>query len=384
MTGTVLIYTNSFAVLVLVLILKNYRQKFKSICCEEKVFVLFILTTLFMLINEVAIENLWLQPGRIVHFMLYVMQTIDYGMAVVIPMLWLHYCLYRIYHISSVKKQVRYLIVLPAALYVILLLAMLPSGIAFGIDASNRYSRGIAYAASYVFGFLYMAAAVFLIVSNRKMLNRGEIVPYLLVPAIPMLLAIGEILWQPLTGLMWSGTSLVILEIQMLVLNNRTNIDHLTSLNNRMALDAYLRRMIHESHTLHTRMGVIMIDVDDFKSINDRFGHVEGDRALKATADILRECFAGNHFIARYGGDEFTIVVKDCNNEQMAAYLEQLQVQCDKHNSTANKPYKIMLSVGSWVFTDQEITSLHSLYMKVDTLMYQEKNFKKAHKSSAP
>lgn len=384
MNSVILIYTNSFAALVLLLVLKDYRRKFKAICCEERVFVLFIWATLVMLVSEAAIENLWGQPGWAIHILLYTLQTADFGLGVVIPTLWLFYCLYRIYHISSVKMSVRYLIALPAALYVLLLLFTLPGGAAFSIDADNRYTPGIAYTVSYVCGLLYIAAAEALILWKRKALNRGEIGPYLLLPAIPVTLALGEILFEPLAGLMWAGTSLVILEIQMLVLNNRTNIDHLTSLNNRMALDAYLRRMIHESRALHTRLGVIMMDVDDFKSINDRFGHVEGDKALKATADILREAFAGSFFIARYGGDEFTIVLKDCDDRLMAEYLQKLEAKREKQNDQANRPYGIDLSIGSWVFTDQEITSLHSLYMKVDRLMYQDKNAKKCKLVDAP
>ena len=383
MNSATLIYINSFAVLVLLLILKNYSRKLKAICCEERVFVLFIWATLVMLCNEAAIENLWSQPGWAIHILLYTLQTVDYGLAVVIPALWLYYCLYRIYHISSVKKRVRYLIALPAAVYILLLLATLPSGVAFSIDQANRYSSGIAYIGSYICGLLYITAAAVLIILKSNMLNRGEIVPYLLIPAIPVALAFGEILLAPLSGLMWAGTTLVILEIQMLVLNNRTNIDHLTSLNNRMALDAYLRRMIHESHTLHTRLGVIMIDVDDFKSINDRFGHVEGDRALKATADILRMCFGGNYFVARYGGDEFTAVLKDCSEELLAEYLRKLEAERAKHNGLANRPYEIMLSVGASVFTHSEITSLHSLYMRVDSLMYKDKNAKKGRTTDA-
>ena len=387
MNSTILIYINSFAVLVLFLVLRNYRLRLKTICCEEKVFVLFIWATLVMLVNETAIENLWAQPGWAIHLLLYVLQTVDYSLAVIIPLLWLYYCLFRIYHISSVKKKLRLLIALPAALYVIALLITLHNGVAFSIDSANLYSAGIAYTGSYIVGLLYVIGASVLILVKRKTLNRGEMIPYLLIPAIPLALAIGEILLEPLTGLMWAGTALVILEIQKLVLNNRTNIDHLTSLNNRMALDGYLRRMIHESHSTHTRLGVIMIDIDDFKSINDRFGHVEGDRALKATGDILRECFAGNFFIARYGGDEFTVVLKDCTEDMMAEYLKKLDEQRIKQNHTVKRPYEIMLSIGSWVFTDQEITSLHSLYMKVDTLMYNEKNAKKvgrAMKETAP
>ena len=377
MNGIVLIYVNSFAVLVLVLILRNYRRKFKSICCEEKVFVFFILTTLIMLINEAALENLWMQAGQAVHILLYILQTFGYSLAVVIPMLWLYYCLFRIYHISSIKKVHRYLLALPAALFIVLLLVTLSGDSAFGIDENNRLVLGFAYIATYVVGLLYIAAAAILITVQRKTLNRGELIPYLLVPVIPVTLALIEIAFGSLTGLMWAGTSLVILEIQMLVLNNRTNIDHLTSLNNRMALDVYVRRMIQESKSLHMQLGLIMMDVDDFKSINDRYGHVEGDRALKATASILRECFVGRFFIARFGGDEFTVVLKNCDDERLANYLEKLETERVKHNKLVNRPYEIKLSIGASVFTESEITSLHSVYMKVDGLMYQDKKAKK-------
>ncbi len=377
MNNLVILYTNSFAVLVLLLILKNYRLKFRSICCEEKVFVLFTVATLVMLVGEAAIENLFGVPGGFVHVLLYFLQTMDYTLAVIIPMLWLYYCVYRIYHISSIAKKSRKIIALPAILYTVLIVISLHNGAAFKILESNLYGSGFAYVLSYVVGLLYVSSAAVLVLINRKSLNHGEIVPYLLVPIIPLVLAIGEILFTPLKGLMWAGATLVILEIQMLVLNNRTNIDHLTSLNNRMALDGYLRRMIHESHSTQTRLGVIMIDVDDFKSINDRFGHVEGDRALKATGDILRQCFSGNFFIARYGGDEFTVVLKDSNEEILKEYLEKLDSERVKHNTAANRPYEICLSVGATVFTDSEITSLHSLYMKVDSLMYKDKFGKK-------
>jgi diguanylate cyclase (GGDEF)-like protein len=292
-------------------------------------------------------------------------------------MLWLYYCVFRIYQKPDVKRWIRYLLALPAVLYAGVIIATLPGGVAFGIDASNGFVEGVAYILSYIVGLLYIAAAAVFIYLKRKTLSRGELIPYLLIPAIPVMLALIEVATESLIGLMWAGTSLVILEIQMFVLNNKTNVDHLTGLNNRMALDAYIRLSIQDSHNNYKPLGLIMMDVDDFKHINDRYGHIEGDRALKTTADILRECFVGKHFIARYGGDEFAVVLRDCSREMMVEYLEKLEEERVRHNKAAGRQYEIKLSIGASVFRETEITDIHTMLMQVDNLMYKEKNIRK-------
>ncbi len=377
MTNTALLYLNGFAVLVLLLTLRNYRQKFKYICCEEKVFIFFILCNIATLVFEAALENLWGHGGRGVRVLLFTLQTADFLLSAAIPLLWLYYVLFRLYHISNVSRRTRLWIALPAVLYALLLFAALPGGAAFSINMANQYSRGVAFWESFALGYAYMAAAIMLLFVKRKTLNRGELFPYLLVPMIPLGFGVANAVFDLPTSLIWAATTLVILEIQMLILNNRTNIDHLTSLNNRMALDHYVKRAIHESHVSGEPFGLMMIDIDDFKQINDQYGHPEGDRALKTAADILRECFAGSHFIARYGGDEFTVVLKNCTREQMNGYLEQLAQAQQKRGAANHRPYSIRLSVGASVFARDEITDAYTMLMQVDQMMYEQKRQKK-------
>ena len=377
MTNVSLLYINGFAVLVLLLTLRNYRQKFKYICCEEKVFIFFILATMSALIIESALENLWGVAGSAVHVLLYVLQTLDYLLSAAVPTLWLYYCLLRIFHITNVSRRVRTLLALPAALFAVVMLIGVPAGFSFSISADNGYSRGFAYISGFIVGYLYMVAALTLVIIKRKTLNYGEMFPYLMVPVIPMVIGMTGLTLNTPFSLIWVATSLVILEIQMLILNNQTNIDHLTSLNNRMALDNYGKRIVHESHSMKEPFGLIMIDIDDFKKINDEHGHIEGDRALKSAADILRECFAGKHFIARYGGDEFTVVLKNCDQALMDRYLEKLEAECVRYNQSSHKQYDITLSVGASVFQQEDITDFHTMFMRVDRRMYMQKNAKK-------
>ena len=377
MENTTFIYLFGFSFLVLTIILRNYRQKLKYICCEEKVFIFLILSIMAVLIIESGLTLLWMQNGHIINTSLYILQTLDFIFTVIIPMLWLYYCLYRIYHISYVSQLARRLLLIPIILFTISLIATLPGGVAFKINEMNQYERGLAFYGSFVTGFAYILSALILIISKRRLLSKAEFFPYVLVPIIPIISSIIDVVSESPLGLTWAASSLVLLEIQMLVLNNKTNIDHLTDLNNRMALDTYMKRIIQESQNAEKSFGLIMLDIDSFKKVNDQYGHIEGDKALKATANILRECFSGRYFIARYGGDEFTAVIKNCDDGLLDYYLTRLEEERIKQNKALNKPYEIKFSVGALVFEDQEITDAHSLLMQVDKMMYENKSMKK-------
>lgn len=83
--------------------------------------------------------------------------------------------------------------------------------------------------------------------------------------------------------------------------------DYLTGLFNRKVLDKHMQNKV-EIATSNYTFSAILLDIDNFKSINDCFGYYEGDIALISTANILRDSVSQKGFIARYGGDEFCIV----------------------------------------------------------------------------
>ena len=84
-------------------------------------------------------------------------------------------------------------------------------------------------------------------------------------------------------------------------------IDPLTGLYNQRYLMRHLRGLLESGQS--PNLGVLMIDVDHFKSVNDEFGHATGDLALRAIADVLRGCTRAFDSLARYGGEEFVVVM---------------------------------------------------------------------------
>jgi diguanylate cyclase (GGDEF)-like protein len=100
-------------------------------------------------------------------------------------------------------------------------------------------------------------------------------------------------------------------------LKNLSLIDALTRVRNRLAL-----RQDYDSYKGH-EVTVMMLDLDDFKSINDTQGHAEGDRMLQETGRLLSDTF-GNEHCYRYGGDEFLIIVPDISEEEFKQKLDQM------------------------------------------------------------
>ena len=93
-----------------------------------------------------------------------------------------------------------------------------------------------------------------------------------------------------------------------------------------------------------------MLDIDNFKTINDRFGHQEGDVALIRTAGILRSVTKGKEYVARYGGDEFCVISDRKDPESLEELVGNIRAGLGEFNETSKKPYKLSFSVGYAVY----------------------------------
>lgn len=125
------------------------------------------------------------------------------------------------------------------------------------------------------------------------------------------------------------------------------SVDDLTHLNNRGQINRYLEQ-IHYNKDI--RVIIMMIDINKFKTINDTYGHAEGDRALVIVSEALRqtcEQIKASVFLGRYGGDEFTIVIKnpeeDIMPEQLVSLIRSILIQKKTENQL---PYDLNVSIG--------------------------------------
>ena len=123
--------------------------------------------------------------------------------------------------------------------------------------------------------------------------------------------------------------------------------DPLTDAFNRRYFDQIIERELNRANRRSSDLGIIIIDVDDFKSVNERFGHLTGDQVLISVAQMLNSTFRSCDVVVRYGGDEFLILVTDSNEEGAKIALERLRQRVDAWNSANLVPgYSLSLSCG--------------------------------------
>ena len=101
---------------------------------------------------------------------------------------------------------------------------------------------------------------------------------------------------------------------QVKVLEKKSNIDSLTKVFNRRALDSYLN-MVCEKEDIPYELHLLMLDLDDFKKLNDNYGHIAGDKTLIFVSNILKKTLRDGDKVFRYGGEEFVIVLNRVDDE---------------------------------------------------------------------
>jgi diguanylate cyclase (GGDEF)-like protein len=102
-------------------------------------------------------------------------------------------------------------------------------------------------------------------------------------------------------------------------------IDGLTGCLNRDGLERHLLRLIAEAEGKNSQLSLAILDLDGFKSVNDVFGHPSGDRVLQGVGAALRSCIRGGDVVARYGGDEFALILPNASERQAAPVLDRIR-----------------------------------------------------------
>lgn len=167
--------------------------------------------------------------------------------------------------------------------------------------------------------------------------------------------------------------------MQLISQDRAVSVDFLTGLNNRKELMRYLGRLFEKTDELDQNLGLIFIDINDFKGINDTYGHNQGDKALLTVASCLKKAaFKKNCFICRYAGDEFTVVLKESTTETAQNYINTLEEELNKCNNSGDYAMTISLSIGHVQYSEKYITP-DEFIAAADQLMYGQKAQRKQH-----
>jgi diguanylate cyclase (GGDEF)-like protein len=148
--------------------------------------------------------------------------------------------------------------------------------------------------------------------------------------------------------------------------------DELTQLYNRRCLMVQLARGIEESKTTSHRLGLLMLDLDGFKPINDRYGHPAGDDLLRQVAGVIKDCIRADDLPCRYGGDEFAILLHDVERMPAAARAEQLRASIEALSPIRPHAPRVSASIGGTLQRDED--TVESLLGRADAYLYRAKS----------
>ena len=238
------------------------------------------------------------------------------------------------------------------------------------------YHRGPLYSLQLLcsYGYVAFTAAKALVLSKRTIRYAQKIEYRTLAYFVVAPLTAGTIqVLIPGISTLCVGTTFGALYVFLTMQEQMISADALTGLNNRSKLMQYLYERI-ERQNARTRLFLVMMDLDYFKSINDGYGHVEGDHALCRTAEALKDCCRDHrHFIARYGGDEFAAVCELEPNERIEEFAQCIRDAMEEKSREC--PYRLSLSIGYAEYS-LEIITAQDFIKRADEQLYQAKQLR--------
>ncbi len=160
-------------------------------------------------------------------------------------------------------------------------------------------------------------------------------------------------------------------------LEEMANLDSLTRIFNRRVFENLITREFYRSNRYGHPLSCIMLDLDDFKEINDNYGHLVGDQVLREVAGLIESNLRKSDFLARYGGDEFVVISPEADRKAARIIAEKLRRAVERHPfDIEGRPIKMTISLGvATLSKDSPVKSEEELIQIADRNLYNAKHF---------
>ena len=156
--------------------------------------------------------------------------------------------------------------------------------------------------------------------------------------------------------------------------------DGLTGLYNRLGYHEYAIPLYRDLSARGGKLGILFIDLDRLKYLNDLYGHATGDLAIRCVADVILQGIPQGAVPVRYGGDEFLVLLPDIEPEALRTLPESLAASIPARSEELGLPESPGISTGFVLAEACGSKSLEEYIKEADQLMYREKKAKKAHR----
>lgn len=261
------------------------------------------------------------------------------------------------------------LTLLPTAINALMAVLSPWLGLIFEVDAGGNYSRGSFFPVFVVAYMLNLLLLLLIALMTAKKLHypiKARIIAF----ALFVIAATGVQLVLPGMHLSWHCVTLILVLYYLTLSEFDGSIDPLTGLYNRAAYEKTVNKLSGKKP-----YSVIVMDINDFKEINDTYGHESGDMALKKVAKIVRETFGRRSICFRVGGDEFHVISGETDSFRIEQWLKNMERRL---NAGRERDYRIpTVACGYSIFKSGRAADFQSALKAADGQMYY---YKKVHK----
>jgi len=315
-------------------------------------------------------------PG--VRIVLLLMNTIYIVIPLIMSVTWEKYVTTRMARYGYKRGNLGLVIKILVYVMLIVTLSTPLTQFAFYLDDKNQYHR---VAGAYIVPFFCWMNLIYVSLKLRCLKKHIDSIEGQRAAGVLRVFVISTMVCSIIQVLIYGctcaqiGYTFSLLIVYMFNQQNKISIDELTGLSNRREFEVQLN---HSSKSAKTLL-LSMIDVDQFKEINDRFGHAEGDNALKQIAEcLLKACSQceGSSMAARYGGDEFVILVRDCTEKTKDILVKVIHAELNKINETKDSSYELSVSIGITFEVIDDQHDIGDIMKKADRDMYKNKKEK--------
>lgn len=244
--------------------------------------------------------------------------------------------------------------------------------ILFVIDDNNVFVRSNSLMYFGSIQVLFLLCYSIGVVVNRKGIPRRIMYIFVMLLILPIT-ATGIQSMNYGSVFIWPSMAFVLFAAYVLVEKEELKKDLVTGLYSRGQFQVRLQNLVKRNKPFT----LIMFDLDRFKSINDRFGHREGDRALYEFSRMLSSSTTVHDFAYRFAGDEFVLCVNTVDEEIVERIMKMLDRDVADYNETNSMDYELSFSHGIKSYNENNVLSPDQIVHEVDTLMYENKRHKK-------
>ena len=350
--------------LLLVLFTANFRtlhQKEK----ENKILFLLFAIVLFGMLNEVVADVVNEMPGTVPFYLSYVSNSLGYLMVTVFATFVLLFIRQHFFHAISIMDFI--LAILPSLIVLVAMIVNLFAPFIFKIVENNDYVRLDGFFLPLALDIICLLYSLFMYFYALKKGKTTRFFPYYLF-MIPVAFGTLYQTFFPIVSVIWPSFAIGLAGMIASIKSERIFHDEFTGLFNR----AYFNYAVHSlKRKKEPVLTGIMLDINDFKKINDRFGHDFGDKALADFAGLLVKSVSRFAPIVRLSGDEFVILVKTADKKEISRVIDRINAGFEEFNNSKKRPYELFASLGYATYIKGQ--SPEEFLQCFDKDMYREK-----------